>query len=170
MHSILGEKITFLVQEFAKNPQPFIVHHKANASFTHYLYDTTHYGQSDEDFIEVSIDGRILITTGSYVDTLSNTRWHWSSALDDLLIFAPNSTDVNVKYDLAFTESHSWKYDEIDYSEEQMFQYLTVLSNRAYETLELYQYLKKHCPIAFKINLLSFDLDSSLEVYGYGSR
>lgn len=176
MHSILGEKIIYLVTEFSKNPQPFAQAYKAKMAFTHMLFDNSIYDQSDEDFIEAGCTtrGGMFILTGGYANTLQNERWYWPSVSDDMIMFAPQSTaSLDLKYQEAFgppEEKHEFKdFLNTQYNEEDIFQYSTVLTNQALDTLELFVYLKEHCTIPFKINLMAFNLDIAVEVYKYAN-
>lgn len=171
IHSILGEKITYLVTEFHNNPQPFIAAYKARSSFTHMLFDNTQYEQTHEQFMECSPNDRggIFILTGTFCNTLENERWLWPSISDDMIMYAPQSTcSTKLRYQEAFgseAEKADFDYLNKDYTEEELFQYSTVLTDKALETLELFLYLKMHCTIPFKINLLAFDIDNAIEVY-----
>lgn len=171
MHSILGEKITYLVTEFSKNPQPFAQAYKAKMAFTHMLFDQSIYDQSDEDFIEAGCTDRggVYLLVGEYANTLQNERWYWPSVKDDMIMFAPQSTaSTKLQYQEAFSEpriKEEFEFINKDYTEEEMFQYSTVLDQRALETLELFVYLKMHCTVPFKMNLMAFDIDNAVEVY-----
>lgn len=164
----LGEKITYLATEFHKNPQPFIAAFKTNCTFTHHFHDASLYDETDHEYIEASQGGQVLICTGQFHNTLQNVRWHWEIVQDDLLIFSPQSTSIdNLHYRVPFggDEVIFDNFLTHDYTEEEMFQYTTTLSNGALETLEVFVYLKANCTIPFKINLAQVNLDLAVEVY-----
>lgn len=176
MHSILGEKITYLVTEFSKNPQPFAQAYKAKMAFTHMLFDQSIYDQSGDDFIEAGCTDRggVYLLVGEYANTLQNERWYWPFVLNDIIMFAPQSTtSTTLTYQEAFAESLPVKetFDFIDknYTEEELFQYSTVLTTKALETLELFMYLKDNCTVPFKMNLMAFNIDNAIEVYQHAN-
>lgn len=164
----LGEKITYVVTEFHKNPQPFIAAFKTNCAFTHQFRDASLYDENHDEFIEASSGGQVLICTGKFINTLQNERWHWESVSDDLLMFSPQSTfNDHLYYQVPFG-GDKIQFDNFlthEYTEEEMFQYSTTLSNGALETLEAFVYLKNNCTIPFKINLAMVNLDVAVEVY-----
>lgn len=164
----LGEKITFLVTEFHKNPQPFIALHEAQCQFTHHLHDNTIYDECHYEFVSATLGGSILLSTGDVHNQNQNERWHWIKAFDDIVIFSPNSTyNDDITYQVPFGGERRTFTDFLthEYTEEEMFQYSTVLSNGAWETLELFVYLKEHCTVPFKMNLSNTKLDLAVEVY-----
>ena len=172
MHSILGEKITYLVTEFSKNPQPFAQAYKAKMAFTHMLFDQSIYDQSDEDFIEAGCTDRggVYLLVGEYANTLQNERWYWPSVKDDMIMFAPQSTfDSTLCCQEAFgPDFNKERFPDFlnhTYTEEEMFQYSTSLADMPLETIELFVYLKMHCTVPFKMNLMAFDIDNAVEVY-----
>ena len=176
MHSILGEKITYLVTEFNKNPQPFAQAYKAKMAFTHMLFDTSIYDQSDEDFLEAGCTDRggIYLCTGNFVNTLPNERWFWPSVRDDMIMFAPQSTaNTDLLYNEAFgPPEEKYVFEDFlntTYDEGDIFQYSTILTTKALETLELFMYLKEHCTIPFKMNLMSFNIDIAVGVYKHAN-
>lgn len=164
----LGEKITYLATEFHKNPQPFVAAFKATCTFTHSFRDLQGLDDSDDEFIESSTGGQVLICTGKFNNKLQNERWHWAAVQDDLLMFSPQSTyNPHLYYQVPFG-GDKIQFDNFlthDYTEEEMFQYSTTLSNGALETLEAFVYLKDNCTIPFKINLAKVNLDLAVEVY-----
>lgn len=172
MHSILGEKITYLVTEFSKNPQPFAQAYKAKMAFTHMLFDQSIYDQSGDDFIEAGCTDRggTYILVGGFANTLKNERWYWPSVQDDIIMFAPQSTEnSHLLYNEAFgppEEKYLFKdFLNTNYDEGDIFQYSTVLTTKALETLEIFMYLKDNCTVPFKMNLMAFNIDIAVEVY-----
>lgn len=164
----LGEKITYLATEFHKNPQPFVAAFKANCTFTHQFRDSVLYDENNDEFIEASQGAQVLICTGKFNNTLQNERWHWESVQDDLLMFSPQSTyNPHLYYQVPFG-GDKIQFDNFlthEYTEEEMFQYSTTLSNGALETLEIFVYLRDNCTVPFKINLAQVNLDLAVEVY-----
>lgn len=171
IHSTLGEKITFLVTEFYKNPQPFIAKYKLHSAFTHSLHDTLGYDQQDNEYIEAvkGEQGGVMLGVGQYYNTCQNERWQWLEMHEDIIVFAPQSTyDNNLSFQNAFNPKND-KFElpllNTEYGEDELFQYSTVMSNAGYETLELFLYLKEHCKVPFRIDTRSFSLDLAMEIY-----
>lgn len=171
----LGEKVTYLVTEFSKNPQPFAQAYKARMSFTHMLFDTSFSEQSDYDFIEANCSDRggYHLLVGEYANDFQNERWYSPSTMDDIIIFAPQSTcSTTLQYQEVFTETRIKEVFEFinkDYTEEELFQYSTVLPQKALETLELFIYLKMNCTVPFRMNLMSFNIDTAVEGYKHAN-
>lgn len=166
----LGEKITYLVTEFHNNPQPFVAAFKSTCNFTNQFRDISIYGvdATADDFIEACRTGDVLICTGQFNEKLKNERLYCSDVQLDLLMFAPRSSySPHLYHREAFGGSNE-QFDNFltrDYTDEEMFQYSTTLSNSALETLEAFKYLKMHCTIPFKINLSKVNLYEAIEVY-----
>lgn len=167
----LGEKITFLVTEYHKNPQLFVEAFKCKCKFTNYLHDSSIYDETELEFVESTMhesSSYTLLGTGQFYNTLINERWIWDCVKDDIIIFAPESRRSNqLTYSKMFVKntSYVWDFLDKDWTEEALFQESTVRSNQALETLELFLYLKANCKIAFKMNLRMFDIDEAVKVY-----
>lgn len=172
LNSELGEKITSVVQYFSTNPQIFIAAYKADYNFHRMFNPDRCTIDTSESFIEASPDPRrgsgFYIITGDYCNTLSNRRWTWEG-YDDIITFAPNPDErycstLTIKHGMTDVPQYSFNFfDPI--SEEQMFQYSTIYDNFTIETLELFEYLKVHCTIPFRVNLCKFNIDNVLELY-----
>lgn len=169
LHSELGEKITSVVQYFSTNPQVFIAAYKSEYEFRGMFKPNSATLVGDEQYIEVypnpKMDRGFYMLTGDYCSTLRNSRWKWDG-IDDIITFAPNCSDniLTIKTGMSNIPPYEFNFSDT-ISEEQMFQYSTIYDNYTIETLELFEYLKVHCTIPFRMNLCKFNIDNVLELY-----
>lgn len=167
-NSVLGEKLASLAQSFYNDPMTFV-------NYYHTLYDdhTTpdKYGfdKTTREFYSSHVANGEQISVGEYHNSNDNNRYIFEPFQYNIFSFSPNpdsGISQLITLENVMEEQISFNLDDELYNtEEGMFQCSLVLSNEAYETLEVFVYLKKYCKIPFKMNLEMFDIDEALSLY-----
>lgn len=167
-NSVLGEKLALLAQSFYNDPMTFV-------NYYHTLYDDhtipDKYGfdKTSREFYSSCLLSGQQISVGEFNNSNDNNRFIFEPFQNNIFSFSPNpdaGISQLITLENVMVEKISFNLDdELYQSEEGMFQCSLVLSNEAYETLEVFVYLKKYCRIPFKMNLNLFDLDEALSLY-----
>lgn len=163
-----GEKIAFIAQSFYDDPMKLVNHYNTLYD-DHTTPDRYGFDKTWREFYSSSVVDGMQISVGEYNNSYGHYRYRFQSFGHDIYSFSPSpdpeaSPLLTVQDGIISKELFDLD-DEMYSTEEGMFQCITVLSPFAYETLEVYLHLKKHCKVPFKMNLELFDLDEVVELY-----